>query len=138
MRDRSATMSVAVMMLRVVVLLIVAVVCVAMCCCRVATQRFCWRATRVTSMWRGGLCRRPAAMRDRSGTMSVAMSMLRMFCVVDRNCGVCGDVLSQDGDTTLLLACLKGHIDVARWLVSEAGSDARSEQNDVGRCLSWL
>jgi hypothetical protein len=83
MRDRSGTRSVAVMMmLRVVVSLIVAVVCVAMCCRRVAAQRFCWRATTVTSMWCDGLCRRPAAMRDRSGTMSVAVMMLRVLVFV--------------------------------------------------------
>ncbi len=44
------------------------------------------------------------------------------------------DVVSQNGYTALLLACYHGHIDVARWLVSEAGSDARSERDNVGRC----
>jgi ankyrin repeat protein len=52
-------------------------------------------------------------------------------CVVVRHCGVRGDVLSQDGSSALLLACCNGHIDVARWLVSEAGSDARSERSNV-------
>ncbi len=47
---------------------------------------------------------------------------------------ILGDVMSQDGETALLCACYKGHIDVARWLVSEAGSDARSERSNVGRC----
>ncbi len=64
MRDRSETMSVAVMMLRVVVSLIVTLA-YAMCCRSAVTQRFCWRAATVTSMWRGGLLRRLAAMRDR-------------------------------------------------------------------------
>jgi hypothetical protein len=45
-----------------------------------ATQRFFWRAVTVTSMWRGGLCRRPAAMRDRSGTMSVTVRAIAGFC----------------------------------------------------------
>ncbi len=55
-------------------------------------------------------------------------------CVVVSDCGVRGDVVSQNGETALLLACQNGHIDVARWLVSEAGSDARLEQKNVGRC----
>ncbi len=82
MRDRIGTMSVAVMMLRVVVSLIVTVVCMAMRCRSLAAQRFCWRATTVTSMLRGGLCRRPAAMRDRSGTMSVAVMTLRVLVLL--------------------------------------------------------
>ncbi len=45
-----------------------------------------------------------------------------------------GDVVSQNGYTALLWACRNGHMDVARWLVSEAGSDARSERNNVCRC----
>jgi hypothetical protein len=131
MRDWSETMFVAVMMLRVVVLFILTVVCG---CRRMGTQRFCWRATAVTSMLRGGLCVRPAAMRDRSGTMSVAVMMLRVFVLLFLSVVMRGDVVSQDGYTALLLACLRGHIDVARWLVSEAGSDARSERNNVCRC----
>jgi hypothetical protein len=82
MRDRSVTMSVAMVMLRVVVLWFVTVVCVAMCCCRTAGQRFCWRAGTVTSMLRGGLCRRPAAMRDLRETMSVAVVMLRALVLI--------------------------------------------------------
>jgi ankyrin repeat protein len=35
------------------------------------------------------------------------------------------------GWSALLLACARGRLDVARWLVTHAGSDARSEQNDV-------
>jgi hypothetical protein len=37
----------------------------------------------------------------------------------------------QKGATALLLACLHGHLDVARWLVTDAGSDARLERDDV-------
>ncbi len=40
------------------------------------TQHYCWRAGTVTSTLRGGWCRRPAAMRDRSEAMSVAVMML--------------------------------------------------------------
>jgi hypothetical protein len=132
MRDRSEAMSVAVMMLRVAVLLSLTVVCVAMWCCRVAAQRCCQRASTVTSMLRGGLCRRPAAIRDRSEIKSDAVMM--MLRVVYSHCGMLADGLSQLGNSALLSACLGGRIDVARWLVSEAGSDARSERNNVGRC----
>ncbi len=37
-------------------------------------------------------------------------------------------VWCQNGYTALLLACLSDHLDVARWLVTDAGSDARSER----------
>jgi ankyrin repeat protein len=37
----------------------------------------------------------------------------------------------QDGDTALLLACDNGHINVARWLVTEVGIDARTEKDNV-------
>jgi hypothetical protein len=33
-----------------------------------------------------------------------------------------------------LLACTDGHLDVVKWLVMHAGSDARSERENV----SWL
>ncbi len=55
-------------------------------------------------------------------------------CVVGFDYGVCGDVVSQNGKSALLLACWHGHVNVARWLVSEAGSDARSERDNVCRC----
>jgi ankyrin repeat protein len=42
-------------------------------------------------------------------------------------CGVC----EQDGRTALLCACANGHLDVAQWLVTSGGSDARSERNNV-------
>lgn len=38
----------------------------------------------------------------------------------------------QDGDTALLLACANGHMDVVKWLVTEAGSNAALERNNVG------
>jgi hypothetical protein len=81
------------MMLRVLMLLVVlTVVCVAMCCRRMGTQRFCWRAGTVTSMWRGGLCRMPAAMRDRSETMSVvAVGGLRDTVLSGSDCTVSSD-----------------------------------------------
>jgi hypothetical protein len=86
MRDRSGATSVAVMMLVAFVLLFD---CGMLWCCSMAIQRFCWRAATVTSMWRGGLCRRPAAMRDWSGTTSVAVVMLVAFVLL---CFDCGDV----------------------------------------------
>jgi hypothetical protein len=35
--------------------------------------------------------------------------------------------------TALLSACHHGHLDLARWLVTEGGSDARSERDSVRR-----
>ncbi len=43
----------------------------------------------------------------------------------------------QDGCTAFLAACENGHLDVARLLVSDAGSDARSERDDVSCCCRW-
>jgi ankyrin repeat protein len=39
--------------------------------------------------------------------------------------------MTQDGSSALLLACEHGHVDVARWLVANAGSDAASERDKV-------
>ncbi len=45
-------------------------------------------------------------------------------------------VVSQDGTTALLKACRNGHLAVVQWLVTEAGSDATSERDDVScRCF---
>jgi ankyrin repeat protein len=38
---------------------------------------------------------------------------------------------AQNGYTALLAACANGHLDVARWLVTAAGSDVRSERDEV-------
>jgi ankyrin repeat protein len=40
-------------------------------------------------------------------------------------------VVAQVGHTALLVACAAGQIDVVRWLVTEGGSDARSERDKV-------
>ena len=37
----------------------------------------------------------------------------------------------QTGDTALLLACLMGHLAVARWLIEEKGVDYRAEKENV-------
>ncbi len=37
----------------------------------------------------------------------------------------------QWGNTALLLACKGGHLEIAQWLVSSAGSNATTEQNAV-------
>ncbi len=70
------------------------------------------------------------------------MSVVVAFVVVVPPCcavsdgGVClVSCCDQDGWSALLLACANGHHDVARWLVTDAGSDARSERNNVScRC----
>jgi hypothetical protein len=56
-------------------------------------------------------------------------------------CAVGDDVLclvsccDQVGWSALLVACVSGHLDVVRWLVTDAGSDARSERSNVScRC----
>ena len=41
----------------------------------------------------------------------------------------------QDGSTALLLACMNGHLAVARWLVEEKGVDYRAEKNSVSGSL---
>jgi hypothetical protein len=40
-------------------------------------------------------------------------------------------VRGQAGWTALLCACANGHLDVARWLVTDAGADVRSERTTV-------
>ena len=40
-------------------------------------------------------------------------------------------LVSQTGNTALLLACLAGQLAVARWLIDEKGVDYRAEMNDV-------
>jgi hypothetical protein len=42
-----------------------------------------------------------------------------------------GMCCGQDGGTALLWACRCGRLDVVRWLVTDAGSDARSEWDNV-------
>ena len=49
----------------------------------------------------------------------VAMLLLGVWCC------------DQFGGSALLAACIDGHLDVARWLVTDAGSDARSERDKV-------
>ncbi len=65
-----------------------------------------------------------------------------VFVIVPFRCDVSGDgarcmlCCDQDGRTALLLACADGHLDVVRWLVTDAGSDVRSERDEVScRCL---
>jgi hypothetical protein len=42
----------------------------------------------------------------------------------------------QLGDTALLLACENGRLDVAKWLVAEAGSNPSTERNNVSAHIS--
>jgi hypothetical protein len=42
---------------------------------------------------------------------------------------------AQYGRTALLVACAHGRLDLVRWLVTDAGSDARSERDNVN--VSW-
>jgi hypothetical protein len=46
----------------------------------------------------------------------------------------CRYCCGKTGGTALLWACYCGRLDVARWLVTEAGSDARSERDSVRSC----
>ncbi len=48
-----------------------------------------------------------------------------------------GGGADQDGSTALLVACADGHLDVVRWLVTDAGSDARSERTYVSCTSSY-
>jgi hypothetical protein len=57
---------------------------------------------------------------------------VRLWCNGLRVCRCCRQ---NRGGTALLWACTTGHLDVARWLVMDAGSDARSERDNVSsRC----
>jgi hypothetical protein len=60
-----------------------------------------------------------------------------LIVAVRRFLGVC---CHQAGDTALLVACCHGCLNVAEWLVMHAGSDARSERNNVSlrSCLLSL
>jgi ankyrin repeat protein len=54
---------------------------------------------------------------------------------------VCDCAREQNGRTALLCACVNGHLHVAQWLVTSAGSDFRSdsERDNVGRsCVASL
>jgi hypothetical protein len=42
----------------------------------------------------------------------------------------------QSGNSALLLASCNGRADVVRWLVTEAGCDARSDRNRVSFSVS--
>jgi ankyrin repeat protein len=68
------------------------------------------------------------------GAVVVAVCVLGIPFCDDVLCGVsCSD---QNGHTAALMACANGHLDVVRWLVTEAGSDARSERDNVScRCV---
>jgi hypothetical protein len=98
-------------------------------------------ASRVTSRWRSGWWQRPAATRRRSGTKSVSVSLCVCSCVCAglavvvhprRVTLVCWVSRRGQYDTTALLeACSRGHLAVVQWLVTEAGSDAASERDNV-------
>ena len=45
------------------------------------------------------------------------------------------DLCLQDGYTALLLACMNGHLAVARWLIEEKGVDYRTEKSNVSGSL---
>jgi hypothetical protein len=55
----------------------------------------------------------------------------------EKLCFQLGDVLwcDQDGDTALLVACRFGQLDVAKWLVTHAGSDVRAKRKNVSCAL---
>jgi hypothetical protein len=57
-------------------------------------------------------------------------------CGSERDCSVCV-VPTQAGATALLIACRNGHLEVARWLVSSAGSNAATERDSV-RMMLWV
>jgi ankyrin repeat protein len=52
-------------------------------------------------------------------------------CAVSEDVSCLVSCCDQDGWSALLLACASGHLDVARWLVTDTGSDARSERTKV-------
>jgi hypothetical protein len=66
--------------------------------------------------------------------VDVVVSMFRCCSVSDE--GLClVSCCDQGGVSALLVACAMGHLDVVRWLVTDAGSDARSERANVScRC----
>jgi hypothetical protein len=71
---------------------------------------------------------------ERSGARftsdAVGMGIVVVAVVIECRVLLCV-ACEQGGSTALLLACGCGHLDVARWLVEEAGCDARSERDKV-------
>jgi hypothetical protein len=68
----------------------------------------------------------------------VAFVVIVSPCCAVSNDGLCFvSCCDQVGWSALLVACFNGHLDVARWLVTDAGSDVRSERSNVSCCCSF-
>jgi hypothetical protein len=63
----------------------------------------------------------------------LACHAMPVRCRQTAACGVDG----QRGCTALLLACGRGSLDVARFLVAEARSDVLRERENVRHCCRW-
>jgi hypothetical protein len=104
----------------------------AVCGVRLGTLPSCVPAGTVDLTSRDGWYPKRAVTRDQRGPASVRVPV---SCAVTLWLSLMATavVAVQAGETALLCACAKGHIDVARWLVKEAGCDVRSERDNV-RC----
>jgi hypothetical protein len=100
-----------------------------------ARSRFCPRARAAPCSWCSGSFTSSALMCGRcahrtlyvpAGLPSWTWRCADGVCRALRVLGV-----SQQRTTPLMYACKSGHLELAQWLVREAGSDARSERDEV-------
>jgi ankyrin repeat protein len=96
----------------------------------------CWNGDADLARWL--LTSAGSNARLESENVRCVQCLVCVICVRERTFEV---ACEQEGYTALLLACLGGHADLTRWLVSSAGSNPQEEEDEVRRtsylCLAW-